>query len=175
MKTQTITVAKFIGQQIERSERLQEDIATDCGFVNPNMISMIKNGVTKLPLAKIGVLAKALDIEPAYLLRLAMLEYMCYDPRKFRSIDPSYSRVRQRRFGRNLRECRHLPRLNEIFSYLIIESGTSLMSRDALGSIPKAQSAPRWLRGRPAAPTAICKHVPPTPRQGSAAPGCARP
>ena len=76
MNTTTITVAKFIGQQIERSGRLQEDIASDCGFVNRNMISMIKNGVTKLPLSKIGVLAKALDVDPAYLLRLALQEYM---------------------------------------------------------------------------------------------------
>ena len=76
MNTTTITVAKFIGQQIERSGRLQEDIASDCGFVNRNMISMIKSGVTKLPLSKIGVLAKALDVDPAYLLRLALQEYM---------------------------------------------------------------------------------------------------
>ena len=76
MNTTTITVAKFIGQQIERSGRLQEDIASDCGFVNRNMISMIKSGMTKLPLSKIGVLAKALDVDPAYLLRLALQEYM---------------------------------------------------------------------------------------------------
>ena len=76
MTTTTITVAKFIAQQIDRGGRLQEDIASDCGFMNRNMISMIKNGVTKLPLSKIGVLARALDIDPTYLLRLALQEYM---------------------------------------------------------------------------------------------------
>lgn len=76
MNTENITVAKFIGQHIEHSGRLQEEIANDCGFVNRNIISMIKNGVTKLPLAKVGVMAKALDVDPAYLLRLTMTEYM---------------------------------------------------------------------------------------------------
>lgn len=76
MTTTPITVAKFIAQQIERSGRLQEDIASDCGFVNRNMISMIRAGVTKLPLSKIGVMAKALDVDPSYLLRLALTEYM---------------------------------------------------------------------------------------------------
>lgn len=76
MKTQTITVAKFIDQQITQGEKLQEDIAVECGFANSNIISMIKNGTTKLPLAKVGVMARALGVDPAYLLRLTMTEYM---------------------------------------------------------------------------------------------------
>ena len=76
MKTQTITVAKFIDQQITQGEKLQEDIAVECGFANSNIISMIKNGTTKLPLAKVGVMARALGVDPAYLLRLTMSEYM---------------------------------------------------------------------------------------------------
>jgi hypothetical protein len=76
MNTRSITVAKYIGQQIERSGRLQEEIATDCGFANSNIISVIKNGVTKLPLAKVGVMSRALDVDAAYLLRLTMSEYM---------------------------------------------------------------------------------------------------
>ena len=76
MNTQHITVAKFIDQQITYREKLQDDIAAECGFANSNIISMIKNGVTKLPLAKVGVMARALDVDPAYLLRLTMSEYM---------------------------------------------------------------------------------------------------
>lgn len=37
---------------------------------------MFKNGQTKLPINRIHLLAKALEIEPAYLLRIAMMEYM---------------------------------------------------------------------------------------------------
>ena len=76
MKTQTITVARFINWEIAQSQKLQGRIASECGFVNSNIISMIKNGVTKLPLAKVGVMAEALDVDPAYLLRLTMTEYM---------------------------------------------------------------------------------------------------
>lgn len=76
MKTQTITVARFIKWEIAQSEKLQDEIASECGFTNSNIISMIKNGVTKLPLAKVGVMARALDVDPAYLLRLTMTEYM---------------------------------------------------------------------------------------------------
>ena len=37
---------------------------------------MFKNGSTKLPLNRIGALAKALNADPAHLLRLSMHEYM---------------------------------------------------------------------------------------------------
>jgi hypothetical protein len=75
LRSPNITVAKFIDQQITQCGRLQDEIAAECGFANSNIISMIKNGVTKLPLAKVGVMAKALSVDPAYLLRLAMTEY----------------------------------------------------------------------------------------------------
>lgn len=76
LNTENITVAKFIDHQISHNEKLQEKIAAECGFASSNIISMIKNGVTKLPLAKVGVMAKALDVDPTYLLRLTMTEYM---------------------------------------------------------------------------------------------------
>lgn len=37
---------------------------------------MFKQGATKIPLNRIGALAKAIDVDPAHLLRLAMKEYM---------------------------------------------------------------------------------------------------
>jgi hypothetical protein len=37
---------------------------------------MFKQGNTKLPLKRIGPLAKALEVDPAHPLRLVMLEYM---------------------------------------------------------------------------------------------------
>ena len=39
------------------------------------MITMIKKGRTKLPLSKVAAMARALDVDPGYLLRLAMSEY----------------------------------------------------------------------------------------------------
>lgn len=57
-------------------DKTQRQVAEECGFDNPNIITMFKTGSTKLPLNRIGPLAKALDVDPAHLLRLTLLEYM---------------------------------------------------------------------------------------------------
>ncbi len=42
------------------------------GFGNPNMIAMIKNGSTKLALDRVPSMARALECDSAYLLRLTL-------------------------------------------------------------------------------------------------------
>lgn len=69
------TVAEFIADKLAASDKTQREVAEECGFENPNIITMFKKGATKLPLNRIGPLAKALDVDPAHLLRLVMLEY----------------------------------------------------------------------------------------------------
>jgi hypothetical protein len=69
-------VAEFITACLAASDKTQKEIAEEAGFDNPNIISMLKTGVTKLPLNRVGTLAKALDIDPAHLFRLALIEYM---------------------------------------------------------------------------------------------------
>lgn len=70
------TVAEFLADKIAAIDKTQRQISEECGFDNPNIITMFKNGLTKLPINRIGSLAKALDVDPAYLLRLVMNEYM---------------------------------------------------------------------------------------------------
>ena len=70
------SVAEFIAERLAVIDKTQRQIATECGFENANVITMFKLGTTKLPLNRIGPLAKALDVDAAHLLRLAMLEYM---------------------------------------------------------------------------------------------------
>ncbi len=70
------TVADFIADRLAVSDKTQREIAQECGFEHPNIITMFKNGSTKLPIKRIGALAKALDADPAHLLRLVMLEYL---------------------------------------------------------------------------------------------------
>ncbi len=74
--TASITIADFIADRLAESDKTQREIAAECGFETPNIITMFKNGSTKVPLNRIGTLAKALDADPAYMLRLAMREYM---------------------------------------------------------------------------------------------------
>jgi hypothetical protein len=70
-----ITVAQYIERQIALCGRSQREIASELGYQNHNVISMIKQGQTKLPLDKVGLMAKALGVDPMYLLRLVMSEY----------------------------------------------------------------------------------------------------
>lgn len=69
------TVAEFIADSLALSDRTQREIAQECGFDTPNVISMIKDGSMKVPISRVGALAKALEVDPAHLLRLVLLEY----------------------------------------------------------------------------------------------------
>jgi len=70
-----LSVAEFLGDKINESGKTQREVADEAGFVNPNVMTMFKTGATKLPLDRIGPLAKALNIDSAHLLRIVMLEY----------------------------------------------------------------------------------------------------
>jgi len=68
-------VARFIAERIEITKKLQKDIADQVGFEKPNMITMIKQGLTKLPLDKAWDMAEALEVEPLILVKMCMEEY----------------------------------------------------------------------------------------------------
>lgn len=71
----SLSVAKYIQLQIAVSGVAQKDIAEALGYDNPNVITMFKQGKTKLPINKVGPLAKVLGVDPVHLLRLVMTEY----------------------------------------------------------------------------------------------------
>lgn len=75
-KAKRVTVAEFIDRQIEMGDVSQKDIAAALSYDKPNVITMIKQGKTKLPINKVGPLAKALGVDPVHMLRLVMGEYM---------------------------------------------------------------------------------------------------
>jgi transcriptional regulator with XRE-family HTH domain len=70
------TVAEFLADRIAAVDKTQKQIASECGFDNANVITMFKNGSTKLPIGRIALLAKAIEVDPIHLLRLVMLEYI---------------------------------------------------------------------------------------------------
>lgn len=55
-----------------RPTKTQAEIASQAGFINVNMLAMIKAGSNRLPLDRVSALAKALEADPAYLLLLAL-------------------------------------------------------------------------------------------------------
>ena len=67
-------MAKFLDTRLLelKHKKTQAEIAEEAGFVNPNMVTMIKKGATKLPIDRVPALAKALESDPALLLRLAL-------------------------------------------------------------------------------------------------------
>lgn len=71
-------LALFLAKRIDdlRGTKNQVEIAEQAGFTTPNMISMLKNGDTKLAVDRVPQMAKALDVDPAYLLRLTLEQAM---------------------------------------------------------------------------------------------------
>lgn len=53
-------------------KKTQAEIANEAGFPNANMMTFLKNGRNKVPLDRVPSLAKALEVDPAYLMRLAL-------------------------------------------------------------------------------------------------------
>lgn len=72
----TESVAEFINHQIRVSGKSQAEIASELGYPNQNIITMFKQGRTRIPPDKVGQLAKALEIDPALFLKKVMGEYM---------------------------------------------------------------------------------------------------
>lgn len=71
-----LTVAEYLEQQINMSGKSQKEIAEEMGYEKPNIITMFKQGKTRLPINKVADCARALEIDTMHLLRLAMNEYM---------------------------------------------------------------------------------------------------
>ncbi|ESZ11919.1 transcriptional regulator [Mesorhizobium sp. L48C026A00] len=70
-------IAKFLDKRIyELSYRKsQRDIAREIGFVNDNVIAMLKSGRTKVPLYRVVSIAKALETDPRQLFVLALTQH----------------------------------------------------------------------------------------------------
>lgn len=70
------SVAAYISAQIAATGVPQTIIAKMLQYDKPNVITMIKQGKTKLPINKVGPMAQAIGVDPVHLLRLVMSEYM---------------------------------------------------------------------------------------------------
>ena len=67
-------LAKYLDKRILelRPKKTQIAIASEAGFVNPNMLAMIKAGTAKLPLDRVSALATSLECDPVMLFQLAI-------------------------------------------------------------------------------------------------------
>jgi len=67
-------LAKYIQKRVMelKPKRSQIEIAVEAGFISTNMVAMLKSGSSKLALDRVPSLARALECDPAYLLRLTL-------------------------------------------------------------------------------------------------------
>lgn len=67
-------LAKYVERRVLelKSKKSQLQIASEAGFPNPNMVTMIKNGSSKLALDRVPSMARALECDPGYLMRLSL-------------------------------------------------------------------------------------------------------
>ena len=75
-KAKTISVADYLTQQINICGKPQKEIAEDVGYKMPNIITMFKQGKTKLPVNKVPAFAQSIGTDPIHMLRIVMSEYM---------------------------------------------------------------------------------------------------
>ncbi len=68
-------VAREITRMVNSSEKTQHEIAHELGLERSNIITMFKQGRTKLPLNKVVPLSRACGIEPSKLMLLCLEEY----------------------------------------------------------------------------------------------------
>jgi transcriptional regulator with XRE-family HTH domain len=68
-------MAEFITDAIAASSKSQREIADEMGLDNANLITMYKSGASRVPPNRLHSLAIALNVDPWFLVRLALLEY----------------------------------------------------------------------------------------------------
>ena len=69
-------MAKYVKRRVLelKPTKSQAEIAQQAGYTNPNMITMIKQGSSKVALDRVPTLARALEADPAYVMRLALVQ-----------------------------------------------------------------------------------------------------
>lgn len=66
-------LAKYLTRRVlELRPKTQANIAAEAGFTNANVLTMIKQGTSKLALDRVPALSTALECDPAYLMRLSL-------------------------------------------------------------------------------------------------------
>jgi hypothetical protein len=73
---QSLTVSEYFDAQVSlRQITLQQLSVNIGGAIKPNMLSMIRQGHSKLPLKHVAKVARALGVDPMFLMKLCLQEY----------------------------------------------------------------------------------------------------
>lgn len=70
-------LSRFLDEYIDRKvDRSHREIARAAGWTQSNMVTMIKKGDTRLPLDRVTAFARAIGVDPLFLFRLALEQFM---------------------------------------------------------------------------------------------------
>ncbi len=113
----------FLERHINDSPMKQLEMAEELGFQKPNIISMFKQGKTRVPLHKIPKFAKLLNLDPKSLLIRALSEY---EPELLKALDQTFGDVVTRNELEIVHEIRRLsngsdPKISGIEHKMAIE------------------------------------------------------
>lgn len=72
----TFTVKQLIAVAIATSGKTQTEIAREIGIDQPNLVSMLKSGRSKLPINRVRAFANAVGIDPKPFMSRVLQEYM---------------------------------------------------------------------------------------------------
>jgi transcriptional regulator with XRE-family HTH domain len=67
--------SQYFSEAAQRCGKSQKQIAEEAGFAKPNIITMFKQGLTRIPVARIPELARALGVRPVELMDICLEEY----------------------------------------------------------------------------------------------------
>ena len=96
---------EYLAEKINNSPIKQSDIAEELGFEKANVITMFKQGKTRVPLPKVPGFARILGLDPKATMKMAMLEYT---PELFRVVEQIFGSVVTRNEKLILDEIRRL-------------------------------------------------------------------
>lgn len=81
-------VARFLDKHIDQNvNKSHREIAQAAGWTQSNMVTMIKKGDAKLPLDRVVPLARAIDVDPLFLFRMALEQFMPDDAEAAKMLD----------------------------------------------------------------------------------------
>jgi hypothetical protein len=69
------TFLEYLQFAFERSPKSPSEVAHEMGYRSENVINMMQAGICKVPIDKLPALAAALNVEPSYMMRLALQDY----------------------------------------------------------------------------------------------------
>lgn len=70
-----LTAAEYLARAISMSGKTQKEVAKIAGYDKPNVLSMMKTAITKIPIDRVPALARACGSDPKIMLRIVMKEY----------------------------------------------------------------------------------------------------